>query len=361
MLEINGNSLLIIYDEDISPDACKSISEILDIFPSEGFLDSYEREKYTLFYVKNCFLNGKGLFLLYEKKFKYLMEKIISWCFDMKIPVYHVFHGKKPNSFPGTNVNLDKTTFSISSVNNFSKTYRGITVIGDVHGNSTALNSAVNWALSRKNFMIFLGDLVDHGNSNLQTVLTVYQLAISGKAILVLGNHDRKLLKYINHYFHRGKVYISENNKKTIKEFESLGFEAKEEFYVKFKALIANSRTHLHIDNLTFVHGGWHPRMDFYIDQNYLPKDLEEIALLGEKNGTGWKTTYDWLSKIPKNRIVFVGHDTVKSLRPEILKNEHGGQLVKMDLGCGQGGFLASCDLIKKNGLWEIQNFNLHG
>jgi hypothetical protein len=364
MITILPNSLVLL-DKDIQlncEEEIHSTSSLLCHFSSSGFLDFFDREKFLLEIMKIRFMNGKSLYLRFSEEDIDYVHSMIKWVDKRNFPIFFITN-RKNSFFPKYVKNMKPELISnvSRSLEEIIRKKKGITVVGDIHGNFSALMSSVNWALSRGNFIVFLGDLIDHGDSNLSVVLSVYNLVLSNNALLILGNHERKFLKYMNSFFHRGNVHVSENNRKTIDEFSNLKFVRKEEFYIKYKCLISKSRTHFYFDNLIFVHGGWSREFDNYENCSYLPKPLEDLALIGEKETSGWKTTFSWKEDIPKNKIVFVGHDTISALKPSIMTNSQGGKLVKMDLGCGNGGFLASCDLSRnEKGEWNIVNFNIH-
>ena len=76
---------------------------------------------------------------------------------------------------------------------NFEK----IMIIGDVHGCFTALTQALG-TLSDDTFYIFLGDYLDRGIENKQTLEYLMTIADKENVCLLEGNHEKHLWKYAN-------------------------------------------------------------------------------------------------------------------------------------------------------------------
>jgi protein phosphatase len=74
-----------------------------------------------------------------------------------------------------------------------------IAIIGDVHGCHVLLLEIIakleNIGIEK---FVFLGDLVDRGPQSFEVVQTVSNLVTQGRAISVIGNHDWKLLRFLD-------------------------------------------------------------------------------------------------------------------------------------------------------------------
>lgn len=272
--------------------------------------------------------------------------------------------------------NINTTTI-IKKINNknllnvFPDEYRGITVVGDVHGQMEALMSAIYWAKKRNNLLIFLGDIIDFGVKSLDCIEEIYKLVIRNQAIFIFGNHERKIFKWLNKYTNRNiKIHLSEANKQTIEKIKSLSSQEKRKWESKYRALMNLGFTHLNIeDKLFFVHASFSNEMLCYSDKRILPSELERLALFGEiKSNPNWEDdnshnlTYLWINSIPKGMTVFVGHEPRSNFKPYYEINKEGGSVYFIDTGCGKGGNLTTADIVLSNEgntiEYVVQNFN---
>ena len=75
-----------------------------------------------------------------------------------------------------------------------------IIVIGDVHGCSDELNELVSkLELNPEDHVLFIGDLIDKGPDSIGVIKRVEELKNNFKVTLLLGNHEEKFLRYVNH------------------------------------------------------------------------------------------------------------------------------------------------------------------
>jgi len=75
-----------------------------------------------------------------------------------------------------------------------------LTVIGDIHGDLSALGAVVRLAEEEGATPVILGDFIDRAPDglNVETAITVMELAASGRAVVLRGNHENFL------HFHLG-------------------------------------------------------------------------------------------------------------------------------------------------------------
>lgn len=242
--------------------------------------------------------------------------------------------------------------------------YKGITVVGDVHGQLEPLLSVISWASKRNSLLVFLGDIIDFGPKSIECIEEVYKLVVRNKAILILGNHERKIYKWVSKYSNKNiKLYLSESNKKTIEQIKKLSPLEKKKWEFKFKALINLSHTHFIFKENIFIHAAFKSEMMEYSSRRILPPDLEKIALFGEvipqqEEESKIKQSYSWIEELPLNYSVFIGHEPKDLFSPVQIKNKRGNTIYFMDTGSGKGGSLSSADLILNNGQLILQNFN---
>jgi len=248
--------------------------------------------------------------------------------------------------------------------------FNGVTVIGDVHGCLQAMRQSIMWAMMRRNLIVFLGDIVDYGPNSLECIDEVYKTLTNGLAIMVFGNHERKIERWLEQVKQgQLKVKLSDGNKITTDAIEALTYQEREKFEVKFKTVLNLSRHHWVIGDAMFVHGAGLPEM-WDLHSTRLYGRLENISLFGETNQEdpfkedGYPNRiYNWIELIQKNKIIFVGHDIRQTEMPLVVQGMRGGQAVFMDTGSGKSvlgkaGRLHSADItFSEDGLPKIQNF----
>jgi protein phosphatase len=247
--------------------------------------------------------------------------------------------------------------------------FRGVTVIGDVHGTLESMKTAVNWARARRHFIVLLGDVLDYGPKPLECVDIAYDVIMRGEGTLILGNHERKIERYLYQKAQgQVRVRISDGNKVTIDALKNASKEYREQWIKRFRALCAQGRNHWVGGTFLFTHGAASPEM-FQIRGRRLPyrSDFEMLAYFGEIDGEDPKRTdgypnrvYNWVDRIPEGHTVIVGHDIRDTYQPLTVKGELGGTAIFLDTGSGKGGTLSTADLKIQDGDFKVTNFNKH-
>lgn len=248
-----------------------------------------------------------------------------------------------------------------------SRGYRGIMAIGDVHGMVEPLKNATEWATQRGLFCVFLGDIVDYGPASLECVNHVYDIVTRGKGISVIGNHERKIERWINQVGHNDvRLRLSDGNKVTTRAIESLAPDARRKFETRYRALLGFARHHWIVGNTMFTHGAAEPEM-FGINSARLTNRFETMALFGEVDNTapprddGYPTRiYEWVNRIPPGKRVMVGHDIRSTIKPLFVQGTNGGEAYFMDTGSGKGGRLTSADMLFEGDDLVIKAFKYH-
>lgn len=314
-------------------------------------------------------------------------EFLIDLAKKYSVPLYYILVDEiyDKNIIEGDNValvckysdNIVVVTKFKSPINIFelkTKGFSGITVVPDIHGSVTALQSSISWAIARNNLLIFLGDIIDYGNKSLECVEIVYELVKNGKALMVKGNHERKLEKWLiqeekikndpSYSEKNQSVILTNSNKITIEQIESLNKEQRFKFENRFTSLMSWAANHWIIEDILFTHGACDPEM-FSIYNKSLHGRYEKLSLYGEvdydnpQKENGYPNRiYDWVNRIPTNKIVFVGHDIRSFTKPYHEENDYGGQVYFMDTGCSKNGHLTTADIIIDNNKLLVTNFN---
>lgn len=240
-----------------------------------------------------------------------------------------------------------------------AKHWKGITVIGDVHGDLRALHTALQWAQAREHFVWFLGDVIDYGAETLETANAVYHAVMSGMAGLILGNHERKIARWLDQC-ETGKPHIrlNEGNRVTTNALNKLKAPVRNQWIGRFRGMLAHASLLRQIDNVTMLHAAAHPTLWSATPNSAM---IEQYALYGESDHSGgkYRRIYRWIDAVPTKQIVLVGHDSMGQF-PTIITGQQGGQVIFLDTGCGAGGYLSSADLrFDDNGL-RLECFNRH-
>lgn len=261
------------------------------------------------------------------------------------------------------NTILDPVIKYTDELSRVKERYNGITVVGDVHGMHQSLLATLDWARLRKHFVLFLGDIVDYGPGSLECADEVYRTVMRGNGELIIGNHERKIVKWIDQN-DRGRhmMKLSDGNRVTINALKNLGSPRNKIWMNRFKGMVARSSFIMSTGSFVFTHAAIHPSW-WSETKDY--KTMENYSLFGEFDPTTQtekpRRTYDWVDAIPEGNTVIVGHDSRSSTAPFIHNGKQGGQAIFLDTGSGKGGVLSSLDLrFTENGEIKMENFTRH-
>lgn len=135
-------------------------------------------------------------------------------------------------------------------------------IIGDVHGcyiELCELLEKLGCSVDAENFrarppdgrtVIFLGDLADRGPESVKVLKLAMNMAGGGDALCLPGNHERKLLRYLEGL----PIRIGKGIKKTIAQLET----ETPEFIARLKNFLASQTSHFVLDGgrLVCSHAG---------------------------------------------------------------------------------------------------------
>ena len=249
-----------------------------------------------------------------------------------------------------------------------ARAFKGITAIGDIHAMREALKSAITWATARGHFMIFLGDTIDYGPKPLECINDIYDVVMAGRGVLVYGNHERKIEKWIEQD-KKGqiRVRIGEGNQITVDAIKKLTKWQRNSFENRYKALMCTARHSYLVKNILFTHAAADPRMFELEEFRYKEKSLLSLAMFGEidaeepMKGGYPNRIYTWVDQIPNEKVVIVGHDIRSIEKPLIQHSVLGGEAIFLDTGSGKGGSLTSADIrFAGKKLLRVNNFTRH-
>ena len=248
-----------------------------------------------------------------------------------------------------------------------NKGYNGVTVIPDVHGAIEAMKAAVKWARNRNYYMIFLGDIIDYGHKTLECLEMVYDMMVSGECSCILGNHERKVLKWFDQR-PNVRIRLSRGNRVTVDAFEELSEREQNVWERKFRYVTSESKNHIILGNILCTHGAATPDMFNMYVHRFPPKSVHEsYALFGQIDSTkpmldnGFPNrVHSWVDDVPADKVVIVGHH-VRGKYPVSEKNDNGGKVIFLDTGSGKGGNLSTADIaFVDSGNLKVNNINYY-
>ena len=219
-------------------------------------------------------------------------------------------------------------------------------IIGDVHGCADELEDLlqtlgyrVSWSGDDRERRVevvpppgrkavFVGDLVDRGPRTPDVLRIAMSMVESGSGHVVMGNHDRKLLRWID----GRKVQVSHGLQDSIDQLaaEDPGFKR------RARDFIDSMRSHLWFDGgkLAVAHAGLKPEM---IGRG--SPQVREFALYGETTGEidefGLPVRVDWALDYKGDTAIVYGHTPV-------VEAQWVNNTLCLDTGCVFGGKLTA-------------------
>lgn len=100
-------------------------------------------------------------------------------------------------------------------------------VVGDVHGQITMLNQLLEHWNEEEEQLLFLGDLADRGEDSKATLERVKELVDKYDAIVIKGNHDEMLERFLENPAEHVVLYYMNGGGHTVNDL--LGREAKQQ------------------------------------------------------------------------------------------------------------------------------------
>ncbi|MCG2613760.1 polynucleotide kinase-phosphatase [Terrimonas sp. NA20] len=211
-------------------------------------------------------------------------------------------------------------------------------IIGDVHGCYDELvellaklgyaDNGSGWEHPAARKAVFVGDLVDRGPKTPEVLRLVMKMTAAGNAYCVPGNHDVKLLRWLN----GAKVQPTHGLQESIDQLNAESPEFREELKLFLDKLIS----HYVFDHgkLVVSHAGLKEEM-----QGRGSGRVREFCLYGETTGEidefGLPVRYNWASEYKGRAMVVYGHTPVPEA--QWLNNT-----IDIDTGCVFGGRLTA-------------------
>jgi protein phosphatase len=180
--------------------------------------------------------------------------------------------------------------------------------------------------------VLFVGDLVDRGIRNMDTVKLVRNMIEANSALCVCGNHEFKLMRYL-----RGKkVTVGHGLQQTIDELEAIPPEVAEDYKIDLQKFLDSLISHYVLDEgkLVVAHAGLKEEL-----QGRTSGFVRSFAMYGETTGEideyGLPVRANWAQNYRGKATVVYGHVPVREA--EWLNNS-----IDIDTGCVFGGKLTA-------------------
>jgi hypothetical protein len=226
-------------------------------------------------------------------------------------------------------------------------------IIGDVHGCIDELNELLQQlAPVSDDQLIFIGDLIDRGPDSSGVVRQVVQWSKQMDVKLILGNHEEKFLRYVQHIKNGNGI---ENQMKRIDEFPQL-LDALGDDELSFLQKAYHS-IHISDYNSLLIHGGLWRDIHFSLpatylyqeDYSYIKKQLFLLNKIRYLNPEGKFVSYGeekpedvfWADEY-KGQFghIYFGHHPFIQPNPYRFTNA-----TAIDTGCVYGGWLSAVEL----------------
>jgi polynucleotide kinase-phosphatase len=231
------------------------------------------------------------------------------------------------------------TGFVLDPLYNNRKTEAGpFDIIGDVHGCYDELvgllaklgykDNGLTWVHPEGRKAVFIGDLVDRGPRTPEVLKLVMAMTASGNAYCVPGNHDIKLMRWLNGKNVQARHGLQES-------IDQLNLETPE-FREDVRKFIDTLISHYVFDGgkLVVAHAGLKESM-----QGRGSGAVREFCLYGETTGEidefGLPVRLDWAAEYKGKAMVVYGHTPVPEA--QWLNNT-----IDIDTGCVFGGALTA-------------------
>lgn len=222
------------------------------------------------------------------------------------------------------------------------ETDRDVVVIGDIHGCYLEFKEMVERIYSRygeNTVIVSVGDTVDRGDFNIETVNFCFELRKTGRFFEVQSNHNLKLYRWLK----GKKVKISHGMQKTVQQIEQMPSWEKQQWSKKYIEYYESLPLYLIINgSIVITHAGI---KDWMIGK--ANRKIKDFVIYGETTGKfteeGFPERVDWTKnrKIkPDSPVIIYGHVVYKE--PYVNNRCYG-----IDTGCVLGNKLTGYNPIR--------------
>lgn len=195
--------------------------------------------------------------------------------------------------------------------------WKGIRVLGDVHGAFAAFDKGVCEAQRDKMFVLQLGDTIDRGEYSPLCVDLMLDLERRGDGQMLLGNHDYKFARFVRFGTNNASSRVA-----TLIQFEDYSPDLLDRFIDR----IEQGPLWVRMGSWFFVHAAFDPRMLEHAGGE-ADWELAGIALFGAGRGRAARrpaAIQSWVDRIPEGLTVVVGHTITPSRQIECRCSSRG-------------------------------------
>ncbi|MBT8448466.1 MAG: metallophosphoesterase, partial [Gammaproteobacteria bacterium] len=230
--------------------------------------------------------------------------------------------------------------------NSLSDAYRYL-IVPDLHGEVSVLNSLVDqYGDDPEMKFIFLGDIVDRGESSFETFRLVHRLIKSGKGHGVVSNHDNKAYRWFGKWLKDGDhkyktetfdtygMKVAYGLGKTLTEFHSLEPNHRKTYAEDFVEYYENLNPYLRLELPDAVHFFSHAGItrDVLKGMRVMRKDMAHLLYETLKEEHVYEDNH---LNIDDNVVIHLGHDTYMEA-PLIVFQDDTTKIWKHDFGLGK-------------------------
>ena len=298
-------------------------------------------------------------------KFPHLTDKeLIPERMQHRMKVLHIYHNqvkridesifaKEYTVYDLTKDDVNNTIFVMKkNLEHYLDSSKKYVVVPDIHGEFSVVEELLNryYNDTTINF-IFLGDLIDRGESSYKTFLLVRGLIDEGRAFAVSSNHDYKLSRYMRKWkldTNKEKyleisefdfpnsygMHLSHGLGGTVREFYSLSSTAMDEYADDFISYFDATSAHLILvrgDTIHyFTHAGISHNAARGFDITNSDRDTAMFKAIIEVSDVADKFKFE----IEKTVILNVGHNYMYDEPALFMKDNYG--LYMHDVGIGK-------------------------
>jgi hypothetical protein len=169
-------------------------------------------------------------------------------------------------------------------------------IIGDIHGHADALTSLLKklgyrehhgaWRHTERT-AVFLGDFIDRGPKQLESVTIARRMVDAGSALAVLGNHELNAIAWFLPDPERPGEYLrphfsekyGESNRDQHKAF-LVAAEGREDLHREIVDWFLSLPLWLELPALRAVHACWHPKLMDYLEPRLQPGHRLSVELM---------------------------------------------------------------------------------
>lgn len=181
--------------------------------------------------------------------------------------------------------------------------------------------------------LVFVGDLVDRGDRILDVLRLVLRLCRDGHALMVVGNHDDRFLRWL----WGRRVQIRHGLEQTTNEFNALPRRERDALREELIRFLTALPWALRIDDghCIVAHAAWHAELHEGPSSEHLRSYTMYGPTTGGKTPEGFPERIDWAPFFDGPELVVFGHQVYDE--PYVHRHAVG-----IDTGCVFGGALTA-------------------